>query len=267
LYDTVNPVQEATASNTTTLLTGLGVDEPFIRTGSINLLTDVLGSTVALADSSATVRTTYTYEPFGTTTASGAIDGNPYQFTGRENDGAGLYFYRARYYSPVLQRFIGEDPIGFLGGDVNFYTYVSDRPLNLVDPFGLSSLVYNAQTEMLTVISGNGQIVGTFPAANNAQTGSRGAWPAGTYDYSYLVTHRDDAPDSAFGAYGNFVFAVSGCAGCGVHSGRANIPDRMGRTGPQHATKGCIRTTDLATSLINQLNNSGDPLRTLTVAR
>src|SRR5215470_15959851 len=32
--------------------------------------------------------------------------------------------YRARYYHPGLQRFIGEDPIGFFGGDLNLYAYV-----------------------------------------------------------------------------------------------------------------------------------------------
>ena len=37
---------------------------------------------------------------------------NSYQYTGRENDGTGLYFYRARYYAPALGRFISEDPIG-----------------------------------------------------------------------------------------------------------------------------------------------------------
>jgi hypothetical protein len=52
-----------------------------------------------------------------------------------------LYYYRARYYHPGLQRFISEDPIGFVGG-VNFYTYVDNRPLDFVDPegrFGLSA--------------------------------------------------------------------------------------------------------------------------------
>lgn len=43
----------------------------------------------------------------------------PTKFTGRENDGTGLYFYRARYYNPTYQRFIAQDPIGFAGGDPN----------------------------------------------------------------------------------------------------------------------------------------------------
>ncbi len=101
---------------TANLLTGLGVDEYFTRTdgaGTRNLLAGGLGSTIALADSSGTVQTEYTYEPFGATTIIGASDGNSFQFTGRENDGTGLYHYRARYYSPGFHRFISEDPLGF----------------------------------------------------------------------------------------------------------------------------------------------------------
>ena len=49
-----------------------------------------------------------------------------------------MYYYRARYYSPELQRFISEDPIRFEGGDINFYVYVKNRPTMLVDPLGLA---------------------------------------------------------------------------------------------------------------------------------
>jgi len=79
-----------------------------------------------LVDGSGTVQTQYTYEPFGTTTVSGQANANPNQYTGRENDGTGLYYYRARYYHPGLQRFISEDPIGFAGGDTNLYAYVGN---------------------------------------------------------------------------------------------------------------------------------------------
>jgi len=48
-----------------------------------------------------------------------------YQFTGRENDGTGLYYYRARYYQ--LQRFISEDPIDVRPDEPNLYVYVK-RP-------------------------------------------------------------------------------------------------------------------------------------------
>lgn len=99
---------------------------------------DALGSVIALTDDTGAVKTIYTYDPFGNVSVSGEPSDNPFQYTGRENDGTGLYYYRARYYSPELQRFISEDPIGLLGGDVNFYAYVENDPVNQVDPLGLA---------------------------------------------------------------------------------------------------------------------------------
>lgn len=50
-------------------------------------------------------------------------------------DRLGLYYFRARYYSPELRRFISEDPIGLAGG-VNPYMYAGNDPINSVDPTG-----------------------------------------------------------------------------------------------------------------------------------
>jgi RHS repeat-associated protein len=99
-------------------------------------LKDALGSTVALVDSSGNMQASYTYDPYGGTSVTGTGDGNEFQYTGRENEGNGLYFYRARYYSPLLGRFVSEDPLGFAGGDVNAYRYVLDTPTILNDPSG-----------------------------------------------------------------------------------------------------------------------------------
>jgi RHS repeat-associated protein len=140
LYDDRNPVQELSGGLVlSNLLTGLGIDEYFTRTdgsGRRTLLGDALGSILALTDDAGVVQTSYTYEPFGQTTVTGQGNGNPLQYTGRENDGTGLYSYRARYYHPGLQRFISEDPIRFLGG-VNFYTYAANDPIGGRDPLGL----------------------------------------------------------------------------------------------------------------------------------
>ncbi|MCI0614704.1 RHS repeat-associated core domain-containing protein, partial [bacterium] len=72
-------------------------------------------------------------------TISGAANTNSYQYTGRENDATGTFYYRGRYYQPVLQRFISEDPIEFAGGDINLYAYVINDPVNFIDPLGLYS--------------------------------------------------------------------------------------------------------------------------------
>jgi len=142
LYDGFNTVQEISGGiPVANLLAGLGIDGYFIRTdvnGSHILVFDALGSTLGLLDRSGLLQTEYTYEPFGATTATGTASPNPFQYTGRENDATGLYYYRARYYSPTLRRFISEDPFGFAGGDINLYAYVLSSPTNFTDPLGLS---------------------------------------------------------------------------------------------------------------------------------
>jgi RHS repeat-associated protein len=120
-------------------LRGLNIDEPFVRqmaSGNEFYHTDALGSSLALSHAQGASGTTYTYEPFGKTTVMGTSS-NAFQFTGRENDGTGVYFYRFRVYAPTLARFLSEDPIGMLSGDTNFYPYVAQDPVSFRDPFGL----------------------------------------------------------------------------------------------------------------------------------
>jgi len=141
LFDGANAVQELSGSTPTANLINGGIDEVFTRTdagGAFTPLKDALGSTVALVDSSGNVVTTYAYDPFGNTTVSGAANGNQFQYTGRENEGNGLYFYRSRYYSPLLGRFINQDPLGFAGSGPNFYAYAGNDPVDFRDPFGLT---------------------------------------------------------------------------------------------------------------------------------
>jgi RHS repeat-associated protein len=141
LYDSLTPVQElSNGMPTANLLTGLSRDEYFTRTdatGTHTLLPDSLGSTLAIVDTSGLVETQYIYDPFGGTTATVGSSSNSFEFTGREQDGTGLYYYRARYYSPTFQRFISEDPLWNCRGDINLYTYVRNSPTNFTDPTGL----------------------------------------------------------------------------------------------------------------------------------
>lgn len=141
--DGLNPVQESSgATILANILAGLGIDEFLARvdtsTGATSyVLRDALGSSMALTDAAGTVQTEYTYEPFGKASIAGASNGSSYQYSGRENDGTGLYYYRARYYHPALQRFMSEDPLEFNGGNSNLYAYVGNQPTVLSDPLGL----------------------------------------------------------------------------------------------------------------------------------
>jgi len=126
LHDGWQIVQELNgATPSANLLTGMGLDEVFRRTqGSManDYLADALGSTLVLTDSTGTVQTSYTYEPYGNTSASGTGTSNAFQYTGREDDGTGLYYYRNRYYNPSLHRFVSEDPMGLAAGQ-NLWLY------------------------------------------------------------------------------------------------------------------------------------------------
>jgi RHS repeat-associated protein len=177
LYDGLNPVQELQANTpNANLLTG-SLDEYFTRTDSSNnvstLLTDTLGSTIGLVGPAQSIGTSYTYQPFGATTAGGAANGSSFQFTGRENDGTGLYFYRARYYSPTFQRFVSQDPIGFAAGDPNLYGYALSNPVTLKDPSG--------RFVPLIVLAIGGVFGGGAAAYSNYGAYSSGAITGGQY--------------------------------------------------------------------------------------
>ncbi len=139
LYDGSDILQDSTAS----YLHGPGVDNIFSRTvASSNeyFLTDHLGSTIALTDGTGNISTQYAYSAYGKATKTGSST-NYFTYTGREDDGTGLYFYRARYYSPDLKRFVAEDPIGFAGGQSNLYGYVGGNPISNTDPSGLRTYI------------------------------------------------------------------------------------------------------------------------------
>ncbi|MBA3582426.1 MAG: hypothetical protein H0W44_08270, partial [Gammaproteobacteria bacterium] len=63
-------------------------------------------STQVLTDTTGQAKTTYQYSAYGDTDAQGESNKNTAQYTGRDNDNTGLYYYRARYYAPELKRFI-----------------------------------------------------------------------------------------------------------------------------------------------------------------
>ena len=153
-YDGWDVIREdSSLKGVTVYQNGLGIDDKLRSKNGTTVryfLTDHLGSTVALTNSSGAITSSTTYDSFGNaipkqaagSAASGAGNAAPniatsYRYTGREYDSdTGLYYYRNRWYDPETGRFISEDPIGFAGGDINLYGYVGNNPQNFIDPSG-----------------------------------------------------------------------------------------------------------------------------------
>jgi RHS repeat-associated protein len=97
---------------------------------------DGLGSVTSLTAANGSIAQTYTYDSYGNLTNSSGSLTNFFRYTGREFDTeTNLYYYRARYYDPSSGRFANEDPIRFRAG-ANFYRYVNNSPVLLIDPTG-----------------------------------------------------------------------------------------------------------------------------------
>jgi len=140
-YDGLDVVMDDVNGTLTKYQNGFGIDNKLkMATGNTPsyFLTDHLGSTNALTNSTGAITSSATYDSFGNQTGNLATR---YSYTGREFDSfTGLHFYRARWYDANIGRFISEDPIGFRGGDINLYGYVENDPINMTDPTGLIGL-------------------------------------------------------------------------------------------------------------------------------
>ncbi|MEI7850958.1 MAG: RHS repeat-associated core domain-containing protein [Kiritimatiellales bacterium] len=107
-------------------------------------LKDHQNSVLALADKNGNVVESYEYDAWGRVQMysstgqpiNSSTVGNRYLFQGREYDcQTGLYYFRARWYSPETGRWLSKDPIGISGG-LNLYVFCGNNPVNFVDPRG-----------------------------------------------------------------------------------------------------------------------------------
>jgi RHS repeat-associated protein len=148
---------------------GPGTDEPIVvyegagTAAKSWLYVDHLGSIVVTANAKGTGMGVYTYGPNG---EPGAVAGPRVRFTGQQYIAElGLYYYKARFYSPTLGRFLQTDPAG-TKDDLNLYAYVGNNPVNRVDPTGLAKVAVGVAIQVAGVVTDPSHYIKRVGAGN-----------------------------------------------------------------------------------------------------
>ena len=89
---------------------------------------DELGSITDITDTNGTVLNHYAYDAFGNRTVEEETVENRFGFAGEMMDAVtGQYYLRARFYNPVIARFLSEDT--YYGDGLNLYAYCHNNPV------------------------------------------------------------------------------------------------------------------------------------------
>jgi RHS repeat-associated protein len=143
---TVDPMAESDSSGNLTeeyiFLAGKRIAMLTLSAGTVNYyVSDHLGSSRIVTNSSGTILDDSDFYPYGGERSYSSSSGNNYKFTGKERDTeSGLDDFAARFYTSNYGRFLSADDSKFAKPadpqTWNLYTYVSNNPINAVDPTG-----------------------------------------------------------------------------------------------------------------------------------
>ena len=98
---------------------------------------DEQGSTAYITGQGRETENSYQYDAFGNLIERKEAITNRILYTGQQYDQeTGQYYLRARYYNPVVGRFLQEDT--YRGDGLNLYAYCANNPVMYYDPSGHS---------------------------------------------------------------------------------------------------------------------------------
>jgi RHS repeat-associated protein len=139
--------------------------------------------------------------------------GNRHLWQDREYDSAtGLYYFRARWYSPETGRWLSKDPIGISGG-FNLYDFCGNDPVNFVDPTGLVFMPNGKLAKAANSVVG--KIITTVLGIVSETTSPLSGTNSGSDTFKVLDVMKEGGKKigSKFVTVGGIIFAVATAPG------------------------------------------------------
>jgi RHS repeat-associated protein len=204
------------------------------------IITDQLGSVRLVVDAAdGTVAQRLDYDEFGNVLKDTTPGFQPFGYAGGLYDGdTKLTRFGARDYDAETGRWVQKDPIGFEGGDANVYAYVSNDPINWIDPSGLLASVCvdgnNVKIKIPLIFTGPGAnkdvIDKILKGIHDHWTGKFGKYNVSTEAY----TGPENLLNGPLGSHYNWIYMNVGSVGGFAGGGRSYV-GVGGRTGAWNA--------------------------------
>ncbi|MCK4234382.1 RHS repeat-associated core domain-containing protein [candidate division WOR-3 bacterium] len=153
----------------------------------------------------------YKYRAFGDLRFESGTYYDNHKFTGKEEDGSGLYYFGARYYDKSIGRWISPDPASMPSNlnlndpqTLNPYVYCTNNPLKYIDPNGMYRILYEryafcttagqiAREELASLVPGVGLGYTIFRRATGDITVSPADWALGAIGVIPLISKAGKA--------------------------------------------------------------------------